>query len=850
MPPADNTPDFDSMSPEEIMAWMETLAKRQGADEGFTTAANVQIADIDPATAKDTGPGYIPYGMSEEQWEKKQADEAVKKAAKAAAAPPPVPAVQAVPTPPAPQPIAAPPPAAAPAPAASAGDTPDFDSMSPEELMAWMETLAERQGASEGFTTTKRVDIAEIDPATAKDTGPGYIPYGMSEEQWEKKQADEAAKKAAKAAAAPPPPAPVMPIAPPPIMAEVPLPPAEPQFELPSFDFDLEGTTQITPSSGGDGLAWLESLASGSGSDFPQMDLSGLGSDIAPLDLDALSGSLDLGSFESLTTPAAAEANPIDWLQGLSQEEESPFSFSPTPPAATTPPPAERFSKPTAASADDDEDPMEFLESLAKRQGARPEEFTTSAGLDVPLPEETAPAPGYTAFTFEQESFGASNILPDLDDLEEVDAEDVEDPQSWLDQLASAQKPSFIHDETFEPATTSLVEDAKNDRVMQALSSAQNVSPEDIKGWMDNLLDKGANLSDDIGLIEDDEDEAGEPELQAQIPDWLLDQVGPPPEAVTVPRKPEQPALIDQIVEPEAIDIPDWLRTEENTFENIFAFTEEESARPAIAASSELPDVDVNDPWVEAFELEYAARQVEPVSELSAPVAPALEQAFFAPERDLPAGEPEALPDWLALSSTDHDEYETLEVEYEEEDSESEAVSDIPDWLREQYVPDNATETFDIVAEDLPDWLKEAGVEKTDTVPDWLIDTITVEVEQPEFAGEAEPMPAPAPTFLPIPVAASPAPVPMPVRQIDVAATLESARGKVNSDVSGALQDYEAIVRANTALDAVVGDLTSLIKQEGYKANAGIYRVLGDGLMRQGRLQEALDTYRKALNLL
>ena len=165
-------------------------------------------------------------------------------------------------------------------------------------------------------------------------------------------------------------------------------------------------------------------------------------------------------------------------------------------------------------------------------------------------------------------------------------------------------------------------------------------------------------------------------------------------------------------------------------------------------------------------------------------------------------------------------------------------------------MPDNATETFDIVAEDLPDWLKEAGVEKTDTVPDWLIDTITVEVEQPEFAGEAEPMPAPAPTFLPIPVAASPAPVPMPVRQIDVAATLESARGKVNSDVSGALQDYEAIVRANTALDAVVGDLTSLIKQEGYKANAGIYRVLGDGLMRQGRLQEALDTYRKALNLL
>jgi hypothetical protein len=34
-----------AMTPEEIMAWMESLAKRQGADSsGFTTAADVEIA--------------------------------------------------------------------------------------------------------------------------------------------------------------------------------------------------------------------------------------------------------------------------------------------------------------------------------------------------------------------------------------------------------------------------------------------------------------------------------------------------------------------------------------------------------------------------------------------------------------------------------------------------------------------------------------------------------------------------------------------------------------------------------------------------------------------------------------
>ena len=48
---SDNMPDFDNMSQEEIMAWMETLAKRQGASEGFTTAADMDIAEVDPEYA-------------------------------------------------------------------------------------------------------------------------------------------------------------------------------------------------------------------------------------------------------------------------------------------------------------------------------------------------------------------------------------------------------------------------------------------------------------------------------------------------------------------------------------------------------------------------------------------------------------------------------------------------------------------------------------------------------------------------------------------------------------------------------------------------------------------------------
>src|SRR5688572_555500 len=60
MSPADNTPDFDKMTPEEIMTWMESLAKKQGANEGFTTSADMQIADIDPTSVVIDEPGYVP----------------------------------------------------------------------------------------------------------------------------------------------------------------------------------------------------------------------------------------------------------------------------------------------------------------------------------------------------------------------------------------------------------------------------------------------------------------------------------------------------------------------------------------------------------------------------------------------------------------------------------------------------------------------------------------------------------------------------------------------------------------------------------------------------------------------
>jgi tetratricopeptide (TPR) repeat protein len=114
-------------------------------------------------------------------------------------------------------------------------------------------------------------------------------------------------------------------------------------------------------------------------------------------------------------------------------------------------------------------------------------------------------------------------------------------------------------------------------------------------------------------------------------------------------------------------------------------------------------------------------------------------------------------------------------------------------------------------------------------------------------------VPEPAPVVVPPAPApqSSPAPIIPAAASIDVGAALQEARSKVQAgDIEVSLQNYEAVVRANQQLDEVVKDLSSLLDQEVHKKNPTVYRVLGDGLMRQGNLQAALDTYRRALNLL
>ncbi len=879
MPPSDNMPDFDSMSPEEIQAWMETLAERQGATEGFTTDTRMDIQEIDPTTVQ-VEDNYIPYGKTADEWARIQEEErAARQATRPVqpSAPQPTPAVASVTSTPDAAPNAAP------------DAMPDFDSMTPEEIQIWMESLAERQGATEGFTTEARVDIAEIDPTTV-EIEDKYIPYGKTADEWAIIQEEE---RAARQAAKPPQATPQSP-APPPVLesfADAPAP------ESQSMEMD-----------------WLSELAAPINEEavpdaMPELDLSGLGDDLpdigdldlgdldmqfdfdSPLDLD-----LDALDLEGLSGLGESGGDPMAWLDGLVAEQDTPFDL------------------PT-----DDVVP----------QAVRP-----SARLDLPpLDEEESGGTDTLDWLNNLAQPDAGFNLPDLPEPEPLPfdgGDEQEDPAAWLDALAGggeynprdmADEPTrdIFDDEDVNEAET--VEGVSTDALMQDLSKGIS-DPGVMKAWMDQMLEAGASRTDVADYDFDDEDELT---LEPASADWLAEiaaQAQAQSQTDTVPAVSEEQLIADLGldstfdtgdwdadsefgVEAEGdIDfdsraddalmgeMPDWLMQDDADgddaplepqipdwlMEDLPEGTDEVQA---IFAKPDLidddSDLDNTDSWVEAFELEREMRRqglddipeewlegelpqvdTSAIRESVLTGQIVLQQTSFADD-ELPVGQLETIPAWLDTSA----EPQIIEVEapppvvVEPVAAVRNEDDDLPDWLRME-----GEEADELDAESIPDWLAAGGVEDVEQVPDWLLDTgmlssLPPEVEaryeqaisESEALQSASTQPAPKPAT-PAPKPSS-SPAPVYVGDVDAQAVLNSARAKMKMGaVEDSLQDYETVIRVNQNLGAVVEDLKTLVKEGPQKRNAAAHRVLGDGLMRQGRLQEALDTYRKALNLL
>ncbi|NOG50539.1 MAG: hypothetical protein HND48_14790 [Chloroflexi bacterium] len=196
--------------------------------------------------------------------------------------------------------------------------------------------------------------------------------------------------------------------------------------------------------------------------------------------------------------------------------------------------------------------------------------------------------------------------------------------------------------------------------------------------------------------------------VQNELPSWLIEQVGLPPTDAELA---------------ETGDLPDWLTapvSEEQSAEFEEMFNQMQANPPAEEAPElDFSDIEVvpldtgairvqmDDPWVEAFELEReerltetgrlaawydsAAHEVEAARAATEPVSSAesasvetpavqLETADLPIEDELPPGEPQSIPSWM--------EHETT--------------------IDEGAAMSTATPTPVNIEDELPDWLKQA----------------------------------------------------------------------------------------------------------------------------------------------
>lgn len=170
-------------------------------------------------------------------------------------------------------------------------------------------------------------------------------------------------------------------------------------------------------------------------------------------------------------------------------------------------------------------------------------------------------------------------------------------------------------------------------------------------------------------------------------------------------------------------------------------------------------------------------------------------------------------------------------------------------------LPDFLVPAADAPASDLELHLESESAPSAPEAYDSLTHAFLIQDQQAEleawYAQRLRAVAAPGDTAIQ-PTAALPAgPEALKMPPPGLRAGFKTARGKVaEGKVQEALGDYETLLRANIGVDLVISDMQWLIEQAQHRDSPAVHRVLGDALMRQGQLQQALDVYRHALKLL
>jgi tetratricopeptide (TPR) repeat protein len=544
-----------------------------------------------------------------------------------------------------------------------------------------------------------------------------------------------------------------------------------------------------------------------------------------PADIpDWLSGAEDKQAQETTDTP--------DWLKGIASEDKE---FSEATPSVEN----------LGSTAEEQDEAVAWLESLAAKHGAKPEELVTDPNKRSEKPPEWVSQ----AQTLESSSQTPAAAVESLGST----AQEQDDAMAWLESLAakhgakpeelvtdpdkrSEKPPEWVSQaqsigESQPEQKPEIVKNALNigEQFFAEFESASSSTPvkDETKDWLEDLVKEDERLE------------------RSEIPEWLSD--AQPPQDTG-----GQFEFKQQESEAQKSDLPNWLSD-----------IESDTAPQAVTGQS-MSEGDLAN-WLNSLDDEPGL----PFESMPTPdsiLFEAQSKPVIKSKRSEPVEEKSDLPDWL--SDVDS---QTVEANDEREESPIKPAESLPSWLQE--TDEDMGTNFD--DDDTPPWRHRELWESEEAPPpaptsptDWhpLEPQQTEAKSRPKQEVQVDeankpfvpppPQPATQPVVASIPQPSTPAKkkVGLPARKqptesANAIVALNQAKNELErGDIPAALAHYGKLIKRGKHIEETIRDLTESIYR--YPVEVGIWQTLGDAYMRVNRLKEALESYNKAEELI
>lgn len=546
---------------------------------------------------------------------------------------------------------------------------------------------------------------------------------------------------------------------------------------------------------------------------------------------------------------------------------------------------------------------------LSSMETSQEENSTIMPGDDIPdwLQEIKQDELAGSEQPFEQTNLGdlLSKDGPTLAEETDLDRLDVQPDATGETPEETAEQPQEVgetHDlpdflkQDSQPISES---DAEANALEAGVLGVSAAEQDDALAWLEGLAAKHGAKPEEL-LTKPEERLETEPEWVRQAKS--LETGGQIPD--------ETPDQLSELIaeEPVLEDLPDFLKQTSQPVNQTEPDIQPDDIGGLDASSPQQDDSSV---WLEGFKDVRDARIEESVPELgtdleSQPmemppagdigVSGSLEESpamvdetglwMEGLNEDNPQVQPDQLPDipdWLqgADSKDGGSESESpMEsgVEAEQEPGQSDSAPGLPtedmqppDWLRSLEAETTTPPGDEKSIDDLPAWLAGLDEEKnvepassSDSFPEWLQpesegEPVSLEPVSPKDWIPAEAEPEASLVSLPDEEKVGKLPSREPPAKAHTGSTgnlsttsdpmLAQAQGELSrGNIPGALEIYSKLIKKGRLLDEVVFDLREALYR--YPVEIVIWQSLGDAYLRANRLQDALDAYTKAEELL